>query len=72
GVQRYVQCHVIPESYDDGEPAYDGITELYWSSYAAAVRSMASDEMIVEQASDASNFVASDSVEVVLMHEDVP
>ncbi len=71
-VQRYVQCHVIPESYDDGEPAYDGIAELHWSGYAAAVRSMASDEMTVEQASDASNFVASDSVEVVLMHERAP
>lgn len=71
-MQRYVQCHVLAESYANGEPAYDGITEIYWPGYEAAVRSMASPEMTQAQASDASNFVASDSIEVVLMHEGGP
>jgi uncharacterized protein (TIGR02118 family) len=28
---RYVQCHVLPETYDsDTPPTYDGVAELWW------------------------------------------
>ena len=67
---RYVQSHMLPQSYRDASPAYDGITELYWRDYAAAVRSMSSPEMTVEQSRDAANFAAPGSVEVLLVSEE--
>lgn len=68
--QRYVQCHVLPDSYDDGSPAYDGVTEIYWPDHDATVRSMGSDSMTVEQAGDAPNFVAPGSVDLLLTREE--
>lgn len=68
-IQRYVQCHVLPESYDREPPAYDGVTELYWPDHETTVRSMASPSMTEEQAGDAPNFVAPGSVELVLTRE---
>lgn len=67
--QRYVQCHVLPDSYDDGSPDYDGVTEIYWPDQESTVRSMSSDSMTVEQAGDAPNFVAPGSVDLLLTRE---
>lgn len=66
---RYVQCHVLPDSYDAGLPVYDGVTEIYWPDYDTTVRSMGSDSMTVEQAGDAPNFVAPGSVDLLLTRE---
>ncbi len=68
-IQRYVQCHVLPECYDHDMPAYDGVTELYWPDHETTVRSMASPSMTEEQAGDAPNFVAPGSVELMLTRE---
>lgn len=68
-IQRYVQCHVLPECYDGETPAYDGVTELYWPDHETTVRSMASPSMTEEQAGDAPNFVAAGSVELMLTRE---
>jgi len=68
--QRYVQCHVLPDSYDHGSPVYDGVTEIYWPDHDATVRSMGSDSMTVEQAGDAPNFVAPGSVDLLLTREE--
>lgn len=38
GVLRYVQCHVLPSTYADGEPAYDGVAELCFADLAAFMR----------------------------------
>lgn len=35
GVQRYVQCHVLPETYAAGAPAFDGVAELWFADHAA-------------------------------------
>lgn len=67
---RYVQSHVIANEDDESHARYDGITEIYWLDYASAVRSMKSPQMTVEQAQDASNFVAPKSVEVMLLSEE--
>jgi uncharacterized protein (TIGR02118 family) len=33
GVRRYVQCHVVPETYSGGTaPGFDGAAELWWDS----------------------------------------
>jgi uncharacterized protein (TIGR02118 family) len=66
---RYVQCHVLPESYAKGAPPYDGVTEIYWPSFPAMVASMRSPSMTVEQAGDAPNFVAPGSVDLMASHE---
>ncbi len=67
-ILRYVQSHVIADDAS-ASPAYDGITEIHWTDFAAAQRSMRSREMTVEQARDAANFVAPRSVELVLLSE---
>jgi len=67
--QRYVQCHVLSDSYDAGSPVYDGVTEIYWPDYDTTLRSMGSDSMTVEQAGDAPNFVAPGSVDLLLTRE---
>jgi uncharacterized protein (TIGR02118 family) len=68
-IQRYVQCHVLPDSYAAGRPVYDGVTEIYWPDHPTTVRSMGSDSMTVEQAGDAPNFVAPGSVDLLLTRE---
>jgi len=68
-IVRYVQSHIILDGTLPASIAYDGITEIHWADYAAAERSMKSPQMTVEQAGDASNFVAPGSVEVVLLSE---
>jgi len=59
---RYVQCHVLPETYDsDAPPAYDGVAELWWPDLARFKESWASPELQVEQLTDARNFVSGES-----------
>ena len=59
---RYVQCHVLPETYEsDTPPAYDGVAELWWPNLATFQESWASPELQVEQLNDARNFVGSGS-----------
>lgn len=55
---RYVQCHVLPETYEsDTPPAFDGVAELWWPDAAKFKESWASPELQVEQLNDAKNFV---------------
>lgn len=34
GMRRYVQCHVVPSAYDKGEPAYDGVAQIWFETMA--------------------------------------
>lgn len=55
---RYVQCHVLPETYEsDTPPAFDGVAELWWPDVVKFKESWASPELQVEQLTDAKNFV---------------
>lgn len=67
----YVQTHVLPVCYDHGAVSFDGVTELHWSDAAAAQRAMASRQMVEDQGSDAPKFVDTDSIELILMREEV-
>ena len=40
---RYVQCTTLPDMYANGEPIYDAVLELSWSSRAAYERSWSSE-----------------------------
>jgi uncharacterized protein (TIGR02118 family) len=67
---RYVQCHVLPETYEsDTPPAYDGIAELWWPDLAKFQESWASPELQVEQLNDARNFVDGKSSAALLAEE---
>lgn len=33
-IRKYVQCHTMPEQYEQGEVAFDGTAELWFSSVA--------------------------------------
>jgi len=55
---RYVQCHVLRETYEsDTPPAFDGVAELWWPDVEKFKESWASPELQVEQLNDAKNFV---------------
>lgn len=35
GLRRHVQCPVVPEAYREGEPVFDGVSELWWDDVDA-------------------------------------
>ena len=39
GLRRYVQCHTLPGGYKKGEPAADGVAEL-WFDDTDALRAL--------------------------------
>ncbi len=67
----YLQCHPLPASYEQRLAGYDGVTELFWPDFATAKAAMASDQMTVEQSTDAKNFVDTDSVALFFAEEEV-
>lgn len=64
--ERYVQSHI-----DEPGRTYDGITELFWADHPTALASMGSEQMTVDQSNDAQNFVAGESL-VVVMEQETP
>jgi len=67
---RYVQCHVLPETYEsDTPPAYDGVTELWWPDVATFQESWKSPEVQVEQLNDGRNFGDGPSSTAMLAEE---
>ena len=69
GLRRYVQCHVLPETYETATPAYDGVAELWWPDLATFEKSWASPELQIEQLNDARNFVDGRSSAALLVEE---
>jgi uncharacterized protein (TIGR02118 family) len=66
----YTQLHVLADCYDQSQPAFDGITEIYWPDRAAAERAVVSRQMREDQASDAPNFVDMDSIVLFFAEEE--
>ena len=60
---------MLPDSYAQDAPAYDGVTELYWPDHDTMLSAMGSPSMTEEQAGDAPNFVAPGSVDLLLTRE---
>ena len=65
----YVQCHVLKDAYESAEPAYDGVTELYWPSVPDALAALGSRQMTEDQSDDAKKFVTLDSVELMIAQQ---
>lgn len=57
GLLQYIQCHHVMEGYADGEPAYDGVAELWWRDRAAFDRYWNSDALQEELATDPAKFM---------------
>ncbi len=57
GLQRYVQCHTLPELYArDTPPAFDGAAELWFKDLAALGAAMGSPEVAAAM-EDEKNFI---------------
>jgi uncharacterized protein (TIGR02118 family) len=57
GLQRYVQCHVVPELYDRPTlPAFDGAAELWFEDLDAMRAAMQSPE-VQAALEDEKNFI---------------
>ncbi len=67
----YVQCHVAQESYTNGSPTFDGVTELYWPDMPAALSALGSRQMIEDQSNDARNFVDIESVDLMMAKQNM-
>ncbi len=57
GILRYVQCHQLPETYDQGEPAYDGVAELSFADDAAFLAYWTSPRIQAIFGADAPRFL---------------
>jgi uncharacterized protein (TIGR02118 family) len=57
GVRRYVQCHVVPETYAGRTaPAFDGAAELWWDSLEA-MRAATGTPEVQAALDDEKNFI---------------
>ena len=56
GIRRYVQSHTLPGGYRKGEPAYDGIAEV-WFDDTEAMRASARSPEYARVRADEANFI---------------
>ncbi|HET6614266.1 MAG TPA: EthD domain-containing protein [Dehalococcoidia bacterium] len=57
GLRRYVQCHVVPETYGaQNKPAYDGAAELWFDDLDAMRTAMRTPE-VAAALEDEKNFI---------------
>ena len=70
GVQRYVQSHPICDYYQDRDPVYDGIAEL-WAEDSQAFRDIAASEVYAEVQTDEKKFLDRAAIALVLTDEHV-
>ena len=56
GVRRYVQSHTLPSAYAKGEPAYDGLAEV-WADDTAALRAMTASPANAAVVADEAQFL---------------
>jgi uncharacterized protein (TIGR02118 family) len=70
GLRRYVQSHTRPSGYRRGEPAYDGIAEL-WTDDVAALRALAASPEYAAVRADEANFIDPASMMVLRTVEHV-
>jgi uncharacterized protein (TIGR02118 family) len=57
GLRRYVQCHVVPETYGaSNAPAYDGAAELWFDDLEAMRKAMRTPE-VAAAFEDEKNFI---------------
>ena len=56
GIRRYIQSHVLPESYAKREPVHDGIAEV-WADDTDALRAMTKSPVHPDLIADEARFI---------------
>ena len=69
GVQRYVQCHALPSVYENGEPQYDGVAELWFETLGDLNFALASPEYTDHARPDGTKFVDPDTALTLITEE---
>lgn len=70
GVRRYVQSHTLPAAYRSGEPAYDGIAEV-WADNTATLRAMTQSPDHAAVQADEGRFIDRASMGVIITEDHV-
>jgi len=70
GVRRYIQSHTLPSAYRKGEPAYDGIAEV-WADGTDALRAMTRSPENAHVQADEANFIDRATMGFVVTEERV-
>src|SRR5713101_6012763 len=70
GVRRYVQSHTLLSAYQRGNPAYDGIAEV-WADDTAALRAMTQSPVHPELQADEARFIDRTSMGVIITEDHV-
>lgn len=68
GVRRYVQSHTLPTAYAKGEPAFDGIAEVWFDDTDAMRRLGGSTEYAAVRA-DEARFIDHDTMGLLITEE---
>ena len=69
GVQRYVQCHALASAYENGEPQYDGVAELWFETLGDLNFALASAEYKDHAQPDGTKFVDPDTALTLITEE---
>ncbi len=70
GLRRYIQCHTIPSGYRNGEPAFDGVAEVWFDS-TGAMRETANTAEYRAVRADEPNFLDMSKIDFVITEERV-
>jgi uncharacterized protein (TIGR02118 family) len=70
GVRRYVQSHTLPSSYRKGEPAWDGIAEV-WADDTDALRAMTASAAHPAVQADEAQFIDRASMGLIVTEDHV-
>jgi uncharacterized protein (TIGR02118 family) len=70
GVRRYVQSHTLPASYRKGEPAWDGIAEV-WADDTDALRAMTRSATNADVQADEAQFIDRTTMGLIVTEDHV-
>jgi uncharacterized protein (TIGR02118 family) len=70
GIRRYVQSHVLADSYPKGEPLYDGIAEV-WADDTDALRAMTASPVHPALVADEAQFIDRAQMGIIVTDEQV-
>jgi uncharacterized protein (TIGR02118 family) len=69
-IRRYIQCHTLPEQQAAGEPAFDGVAELWFDSVADKDRFFADPDYIREVQPDEARFADMQRTKFIVTQEE--
>src|SRR5918994_650095 len=70
GIRRYVQSHVLPETYAKREPVYDGLAEV-WADDTDSLRAMTKSAVHPDLIADEARFIDRERMATIVTDEHV-